>query len=179
MRKCDGTPIGIPSTQKSQAVCFCRAKVFRTASFTCVNQMWLPHGSCCSSRTKGREWSLTCTFSRSPSRLSPVTVPQRVRPSSSVQPMRTSIPHWHGLESVLLHCLPDGLQGVSLHAVKDSHDGLGHGCSCYHKLSVYEKHSFKRNRRYSASSLPRSTASSMTQPSSSKYTSSPMHSVPA
>lgn len=92
MRKCDGTPIGIPSTQKSQAVCFCRAKVFRTASFTCVNQMWLPHGSCCSSRAKGREWSLTCTFSRSPSRLSPVTVPQRVRPSSSVQPMRTSIP---------------------------------------------------------------------------------------
>ena len=92
MRKCDGTPIGIPSTQKSQAVCFCRAKVFRTASFTCANQMWLPHGSCCSSRAKGREWSLTCTFSRSPSRLSPVTVPQRVRPSSSVQPMRTSIP---------------------------------------------------------------------------------------
>ena len=92
MRKCDGTPIGIPSTQKSQAVCFCRAKVFRTASFTCVNQMWLPHGSCCSSKIKGREWSVTCTFNRSPSKLSPVSVPQRVRPSSSVQPMRTSIP---------------------------------------------------------------------------------------
>ena len=97
-----------------------------------------------------------------------------------VRPAHADInPHWHGLESVLLHCLPDGLQGVSLHAVKDSPDGLGHGCSCYHKLSVYEKHSFKRNRRYSGSSLPRSTASSMTQPSSSKYTSSPMHSVPA
>ena len=141
----------------NQALCLFCVKAFRMVSFSRISQMWLPHGSCCSSRTKGREWSLTCTFSRSPSRLSPVT----------------------GLESVLLHCLPDGLQGVSLHAVKDSPDGLGHGCSCYHKLSVYEKHSFKRNRRYSASSLPRSTASSMTQPSSSKYTSSPMHSVPA
>lgn len=87
--------------------------------------------------------------------------------------------HRHGLESVLSHGLSDGLQCVVLHAVKDSPDGLGRGCSCHHKLSDSEKHSFKRNRRYSASSLPRSTASSMTRPSSSKYTSSPMHSVPA
>ena len=37
--------------------------------------------------------------------------------------------HWHGLESVLLHGLSDGLQGVALHAVKDSPDGLGRGIS--------------------------------------------------
>lgn len=77
----------------NQALCLFRAKAFRMVSFSRISQMWLPHGSCCSSRTKGREWSLTCTFSRSPSRLSPVTVPQRVHPSSSVQPMRTSIPN--------------------------------------------------------------------------------------
>lgn len=85
--------------------------------------------------------------------------------------------HWHGLESVLLHCLSEGSQGVSFHAVKDSPDGLGRGCSCcscYHKLSVQDKHSFQRNRWYSTSSLPRSMASSMTLPSSQKYTSSPI-----
>lgn len=87
--------------------------------------------------------------------------------------------HRHGLKSVLLHRLSDGLQSVTFHAVKDSPDGLGHGCSCNHKQSDPVKHSFKRNRWYSASSLPRSMASSMTPPSSPKYTSSPMHSVPA
>lgn len=76
----------------SQAVCLCRVKAFRTASFSRFSQMWLPHGSCCSSKTKDKEHSAIFTFSRSPSRLSPVTVPQRVSPFSSVQPMRTSIP---------------------------------------------------------------------------------------
>lgn len=87
--------------------------------------------------------------------------------------------YWNGLKSVLLHRLSDGLQSVAFHAVKDSPNGLGHGCSCNHKQSDPVKHSFKRNRWYSASSLPRSMASSMTPPSSPKYTSSPMRSVPA
>ena len=53
-----------------------------------------------------------------------------VSASVFVRPPHTDINiHWHGLESALLHGLSDGLQGVALHVVKDSPDGLGRGNS--------------------------------------------------
>lgn len=178
--KCDddGTPVGIPSTRKSsctplpfQGVLDSIVQLLQPNVATARELLFVQYER---HRAVCQLYFQLFPFKAKPCYRSTASAAIFVRPAHA--DINT---HWHGLEPVLLYGLSKGLQGVSLHAVKDSHDGLGHGCSCYHKLSVYEKHSFKRNRRYSASSLPRSTASSMTQPSSSKYTSSPMHSVPA
>ena len=177
--KCgDGTPVGIPSTRKSS----CTPLPFQGVLDGIV-QLHQPNVApvweLLLVQDKGQE--MVCHLYFQPFSLKAKPCYRSAASATIfVRPAHADINiHRHGLKSVLLHRLSDGLQGVAFHAVKDSPDGLGHGCSCNHKQSDPVKHSFKRNRWYSASSLPRSMASSMTPPSSPKYTSSPMHSVPA
>ena len=177
--KCgDGTPVGIPSTRKSS----CTPLPFQGVLDGIV-QLHQPNVApvweLLLVQDKGQE--MVCHLYFQPFSLKGKPCYRSATGASVfVRPAHADINiHWHGLEPVLLHGLSKGLQGVSLHAVKDNPDRLGCKCPCYHKMSVKDKHSFLRNRWYSASSLPRSMASSMTRPSSQKYTSSPMHSVPA
>ena len=177
--KCDdGTPVGIPSTRKSsctplpfQGVLDSIVQLLQPNVATARELLFVQYER---HRAACQLYFQLFPFKAKPCYRSTASAAIFVRPAHADINI-----HRHGLKSVLLHRLSNGLQSVAFHAVKDSPDGLRHGCSCNHKQSDPVKHSFKRNRWYSASSLPRSMASSMTPPSSPKYTSSPMHSVPA